>query len=93
MTKPYLTSGDVKLIKELSDSFMYGEESTEMIRLKKYLARKNKAVRKQTLEDVRAVVDERLPVYYKSTMKDEPSMASYVKRTTVLEHLDLLGKE
>ncbi len=72
---------------------MYGEESTEMIRLKKYLARKNKAVRKQTLEDVRAGVDKEIPVYYKSTMKDEPSMASYVKRIAVLEHLDLLGKE
>ena len=52
-----------------------------------------RAAYQQALEDVRAGVDKEIPVYYKSTMKDEPSMASYVKRTTVLEHLDLLGKE
>ncbi len=91
MTKPYLTSGDVKLIKELSDSFMYGEESTEMIRLKKYLARKNKAVRKQTLEDVRAgVPPEAKP---RGPWESDECMGANDTRTTVLEHLDLLGKE
>ncbi len=72
---------------------MYGEESTEMIRLKKYLARKNKAVRKQTLEDVRAgVPPENTTAYGYESGRVKQRIHNDV-RTAVLEHLDLLGKE
>ncbi len=74
---------------------MYGEGSTEMIRLKKYLARKNKAVRKQTLEDVRAGVPEEPAEDADGTkFSNQSEVDGFTKcLTTVLEHLDLLGNK
>jgi hypothetical protein len=39
-----LTSGDKKIIRELAGSYMHGEESSDVTRLKKYLSRKNNKI-------------------------------------------------
>jgi hypothetical protein len=45
MKKYNLTSSDKKLLREMSESYMHGMESSDIIRLKKYLSMKNNKIK------------------------------------------------